>query len=415
MRAHTTLLFIDTERVLRADLPAPDARDARLFQQTRGGMGLSEAVRSALGLSGGCGRNVFVAADEIWGQQLTLPAVAVGGLSGAELSGALAFEAEPLSGIPSPHAAMGFVANGAPRTDGMRDFTVIAMESSVRDAVQTALRKAGGKLRGVCSLKDLPARNAGGPPAPQDAGSMPAPQQAGETLAVQEPLSEKEWVLRCAKALMQTPAAIALVAPAPQRISPLRYWAAGLLLEAAAITVCVLHWKSMQRIETDAGAALQGLRAPQKLFDELRAKNETLKTDLKKAEEQVATASATLDGAAREVALLRVRLPAILASLAKAKPADIVIRSIQSKDAQTLTVEGLSLEAGLADKFAAQLETALNGEGLRVQPLSKTAEGIAANGGPWKFSLQIASESATPRNEPAKPSVHSPPRSGGRP
>ena len=88
----------------------------------------------------------------IWSQTLTLPAAALAPLKDAELAAALAFEAEPLSGIPSTHAAMGFVA-GTVRQDGMIDYAAIAMDLGARDEIQAIIRKAGGKLRGVCSLR----------------------------------------------------------------------------------------------------------------------------------------------------------------------------------------------------------------------------------------------------------------------
>ncbi len=367
-KPQTTLLCIDADRVLRADFAAPGAGGPRVYQQTRGGGALVESVQNALALASGCGRAVFVAADDIWSQQLMLPSVAVGGLSGAELSAALAFEAEPLSGIASPNAVLGFVAPNAPRQDGFRDFALIAMETITRDAIQSAVRKAGGNLRGVCCLKSLPPKSAQG--------------------------GDDEWLARCAAELARTPPGLPVIAPAPVKVSPLRYWVAGIVLEAAALALCATHWKSMERDDTAARAALLELRAPQKQYAELQKTSETTKSELKKASEEVARADALLDGAVRGVALLRARIPAILAGLSREKPADIVIRSIQSKEAQSLTIEGLSLDAALADKFAAQLETALSGAGLHVLPLGKSAQGTAANGGPWIFTLKIASQSA---------------------
>ena len=47
----------------------------------------------------------------------------------------------------------------------------------------------------------------------------------------------------------------------------------------------------------------------------------------------------------------------------------------------------------LQDKYAAQLESALAPSGLRAQSISKTAQIVATNAGPWKFTLQVSASS----------------------
>ncbi len=361
--SHLTLLIVEAHRVVRADVPAPGAKiPPRIYTQQRmTGSPLGEALRAGLALAPGCEKNVWVAASDIWSQTLTLPAAALGGLKDAELAAALAFEAEPLSGIPSSSAAMGFIPVQPPRKDGLADVNAIAMEVYARDDIQSAVKAAGGKLCGVCTLKDLPAES--------------------------KALNEQDWIERCAAELQAAPAKFPFIAPAPQKISPLRYWLFGLALEAAVLLVCVGHWKWIARAESEARTSLQKLQAPRKQFDELKAKNELLKGDLKKLEDERARNSNVIKNAENEVAFQRARIAAILRSLSKERSGDIAIQSITAKDTQNLFVEGVTLDPAYADKYAAQLEAALAPAGLRVQPMSKAA--LTASGGPWRFTLQI--------------------------
>ena len=360
---HLTLLIVEAHRVVRADVPVPGAKiPPRIYTQQRmTGSPLGETLRAGLALAPGCEKNVWVAASEIWSQTLTLPAAALGGLKDAELAAALAFEAEPLSGIPSSNAAMGFIPVQPPRKDGLVDVNAIAMEVYARDDIQSAVKAAGGKLCGVCTLKDLPAES--------------------------KALNEQDWIERCAAELQAAPAAFPFIAPAPQKISPLRYWLLGLALEAAVLLVCVGHWKWIARAESEARTSLQKLQTPRKQFDELKAKNDLLKGDLKKLEDERARNSNVIKNAENEVAFQRARISAILRSLSKERSGDIAIQSITAKDTQNLFVEGVTLDPAYADKYAAQLEAALAPAGLRVQPMSKTA--LTASGGPWRFTLQI--------------------------
>lgn len=361
--AHTTLIITEAHRVVRADICAPGSKEpARIFSQPRmGGSTLGETVRAGLALAPGCGKNVWVAASEIWSQILTLPAAALAGLKDAELAAALAFEAEPLSGIPSSNAAIGFVPVQPPRKDGMADVNAIAIDLFTRSELQAAIKSSGGNLRGICALKDLPAES--------------------------KALNEQDWIERCVVELTKAQIAIPFIAPAPQKISPLRYWLLALALEAAVLLVCFGHWKWIARAESDMRTSLQQLKLPRKQFDELKAKNDLLKADLKKLEDERARNSNLIKNAENEIAFQRARIPAILRSLSNERSGDIAIQTITAKDTQNLLVEGVTLDPAHADKYAAQLEAALAPAGLRVQPLSKTA--LTASGGPWRFTLQV--------------------------
>ncbi len=370
-RAETTLLIIEPTRVTRADVGAPgDKTPPRVYRQPRlGNHGLADVTRAALALAPGCGKGVWVAADEIWSQTLTLPLAAVSNFNEAELGAALAFEAEPLSGIPSTGAALGFSGTLAGRKDGFKDFAVLAMDSAWRDEIQASIKKAGGKLRGICNLKNLP-------PLVDDA--------------------ENDWLTKCA-ADLEGAAPIPRIAPAPQKISPARYWIFALAFEAAMVAFCFFHWRKVTTAETDAIAAAKELRAPQALVDALKVKNDAAKVELKKLTDENTFAASLQNGTEHEVWFQRQRIPLILRNLTASRPKDIAITGIQTKDVQTLNVEGFSVDPALVDTYASQLESTLRPIGLLVQSQSKTAQNIAKNGGPWKFVLQIQNTIETPK------------------
>jgi hypothetical protein len=368
MKTQTTILLIESARIVRADLSPPGSKDApRVYEQPRlGGAGLLEAVSNGLALAPRCGRFVWVAADDIWMQTLTLPSGALVGLKESELSGALAFEAEPLSGIPSSGAAVGFAAARPQRTDGLNDYATIAMDAMMRDDIQATVKKAGGKLSGICCLRSLP--------------------------AVKDFPKTDEWVAACAEQFVLPRPEFPAIAPAPEKISPLRYYVLALALEAAVIAGCFAHWTWTSNTLKDTQARVESMRVPRKKYEEMKAKNETVKTELQKLNEENARNAALIKGAEDELAYQRIRITTLLQGLANDKPRDIVLLSIQSKDAALFSIEGLSLRPDMADAFATQLGAALSPAGLRVEPIEKSAVIVARDGGPWKFTFHIIAD-----------------------
>jgi hypothetical protein len=363
--AHT-LLLIDSNAITRADFSAPGALPLRVLEGKRAAdANLEGAVKAGLANGGAPGKQVWVAVDDIWSQVLALPVAVVSGLTPVELASTLAAETEPLSGILAANAALGYVQKSNSAQAGAHDFPVIAMDLFARDDIQFAIQKAGATLRGICNVHDLP------PPS-----STPN-------------TDERERLQRCLNVLVQNPAAIPVISPAPRQIKPTRYWVTALLLETAVLVLCFFHLKGLQRDTHDARAASEALQKPRQLLEALKTKITASKAELAKLEDSNALTSGLLETIAQNMSRQRRRIPALLESLGRNKPVNAALNSIQAMGADGERVEGLSLAPTDADSYVLKLDAALAGVGLRAQALSKTAQRIDESGGPWQFVIQV--------------------------
>ena len=363
-RAHTTLLLLESNAIRRADFSGekgggPDA----LKQQPRDrDISLTDAVRIGLGLSDRCAKNVWVLSDEFWTHDLSLPAAAVSNLSAAEIAPALAFEAEPLSGIPSTHAAIGFLKSAPSQLSDRSSFATVAMDSDARDEIQALIQEQSATLRGIASLRHLP------PP-----GS-----------------DEREWLKHCLASLAAQPAQVPVIPAAPRIVKPARYWITALALEAAVLALCFGHSKWIERENSDAQSAIQNLQAPKKILVETMKRIASNKLELSKRESDNAAISARIDAIERDLARQRERVAAMLKKLTSEKPRDVALLSIQPTGTEAQRIDGVSLMPTGADAFAVKLDSALKPVGLSAHVTAKTAQRIADNGGPWHFEIVIA-------------------------
>src|SRR5262245_6046890 len=103
----TTLLVVSRDRVIRATFGSPrDAAPTSLAVRERPETDDPIAgVVAALGNDKRSPGRVFVLSSDIWTRTLDMPAGNVANLAEEELRYALAFEAEPLSGLAASEAA----------------------------------------------------------------------------------------------------------------------------------------------------------------------------------------------------------------------------------------------------------------------------------------------------------------------
>ncbi len=155
--ASLTLVVITRDRLIRADFasrtasepsscvvrPRPETDDAGTL------------VSTALGFHAVKPRRTFVLTTDAWTHTLELPTSNVAKLPPDELRQMLAFEAEPISGLSAFDAATAFADSGD--RDGARSFWVTQIAASARDAMDEAVRAAGGRLAGVLHPGGVPA------------------------------------------------------------------------------------------------------------------------------------------------------------------------------------------------------------------------------------------------------------------
>lgn len=156
-RPATTLLLVTNQSIVRADfsggakpkllesweVPRPDLEDLPSF------------VEAALTLGGKLGKKVWVLATDFWTQTLAMQARAASKLTGQDLSRALGFEVETLSGIAAFESIIG-QANVPPRKTDELAYWVVQARTDDRAQIEQSIRMAGSRLAGLCHPGGLP-------------------------------------------------------------------------------------------------------------------------------------------------------------------------------------------------------------------------------------------------------------------
>lgn len=107
-RPNSSLVWIAGDRLVRADFGRGAAPLSVLEQPRPATDELGLLVDAALRMGGPHGRKVWVLSSDVWLQRALLPRASCEGMSAPQLSAALAFEAEPLSGIVALEASVAF-------------------------------------------------------------------------------------------------------------------------------------------------------------------------------------------------------------------------------------------------------------------------------------------------------------------
>jgi hypothetical protein len=344
--AGSTFILVTAHRVARADFDGA-LRSAKSAPRPVGASA-AEAVRAALALGGKAARETWVLDTHLWTQEVKLNPAQVAGLTPDQLGRALAFEAEPFSGIPVGESATGF------RDAGGGTFNVVQMPRADRDAIVRAVASAGGQLAGIAHP-----------------GSAPEDDEA-----------LLEWWPQHPARIAATPR---ITPPAPEP-SPHRFLVTGIALTAAAVVLvfALAGWNAVQRkihMQSNAefAAAARELDAANKQNDALRKELATLEKQDKQREQVHARRGALL---------------ALLNALATTRGEEVVVRALTAEGPSSLVVSGLSLEAGAVDELSIVLTQQLRAAGWTAQPRSKTGKRNLPSGGPWEFALVLTHEEA---------------------
>lgn len=159
---------------------------------------------------------------------------------------------------------------------------------------------------------------------------------------------------------------------------------------AGALAVCLLHWGiqyyRMQSVEPDkiflkrSESSLVGLETE---IGRYKRQHDELIKKLEPGLRGRATATPEV------LAALRKRMAALLRELALNASDAVVIEEIHTKP-ESIVVKGVSLEAAEANRLAQALETHLHGLGWRIEPPRKKDLGMDASGGPWQFEILLS-------------------------
>lgn len=437
----TILLVTDTE-VARADFSSGGSPRLRgLWQDQRRHVSdtLTTAVELAASLGPKLGHRVVVLATEIWTQTVSLSAASASGLSDAELSGALAFEVESLSGIEGFGSRLAFRAIGG--DSEQRSYWIAQLDAGQIDGIEQVIAARGSRLAGLASPIGLPAGALGqgderrvefwpgavclvGPHAPPlvnntdprgerwrralsqwEAEHGPAnvsrvlvapavgepPQLESDTLAVTESLADaavlERWMTAWAG---QFGGAVSVPTLRPPRKPMSRQTRTAIALAGAAmaLTLCVGHWTYVDRATQNAQSRIDSLESLAERVKNLEQQRAAAEKEQSELERQLAEVE--LDG--REVARLTGsgggQVTTLLSVLSQLQRDELLIETLTT-DAQGASVSGIALRSDAATEMAEQMRASLEDCGWQVQPPTQQGQKQLAGGGPWSFTIAL--------------------------
>ncbi|MBL8797619.1 MAG: hypothetical protein JNM56_27210 [Planctomycetia bacterium] len=439
-RPATTILYIGPHQIARADFTSGGSpKLLGLWQTTRPeGNDLTALAETALILGPKVGRNVWVLCSDFWTQTVKMAARAVATMSEADLTQALGFEVEPLSGVNAFESVLAQTLVGT-EADG-KNFWITQALLVERDALEELIRKAGGKFAGMAHPGGLPRPfEVGGDGTWQRVELWPdailclhgqtgkgtelhlikadARQQrwhseeeawrekygvadrrellqlTGEILTfdrdgqprVQDDPQQTLGVLLTGWAgfLGRKPTGVPLIRPTVKPLS-----STARLGIAAALMLAVMglafgqHTLAQAQLKSIQAETAQ-LRQPETLLpalDKQVADRNKTKADL--TEKLVARKRTT-----EALAIQRLRLAKLLAAVSKLQPDDLIIQRIEGETGSPV-LHGICLEPKQANQLTIQLERALSPE-WRVEPAVLKAMQLVPEGGPYTFQVNV--------------------------
>jgi hypothetical protein len=148
-RNAVTILLLTRNELVRADFARGGGRGlSGVWRQPRSDLpDPVSAVEAALLQAPGVGRRVWVLSTDLWTQTLSMPGVKMAGLSPEQQAGALAFEAEGLSGQAAHDSVVGYVTR--PAEGNEVGYWLVQAPAADLARIEAAVHRAGGRLAGL--------------------------------------------------------------------------------------------------------------------------------------------------------------------------------------------------------------------------------------------------------------------------
>jgi hypothetical protein len=450
-RGVNTILLITRDRLIRADLrPGRAPAVADLHEERRPAADdLPSLVEAALRLGRARTGNVWVLSSELWTQVLSLPSDALSGLKAEELGRALAFEAEPFSGINALEAAAAAVP--LPGEGPQRAFWLTEIAAAQLQQIEDIVKQSGGRLLGMSHPGGLPrpfcpplnqqetwqrvelwpgavicveggagrrssvaVRNSDPKPGHWEAdveqwrASRPAVSAteslhgasgvALDELPVENRLSledadaSRQFLTAWAEALADGSLAAPLVMLPKPPMSAATRRAIMVGAALAALVLCITGQFLLNAFLSRRIAETQRLRKPAERLAELKSDADKLQKQKAELSDACKKLQNDLDHYQQVRRAQQRRLASLLAVLARRSPEQTVIRKIDG-DQDEIVLHGLCLELqspdALAGGLAQDLADALGPQGWQVQLPSRHSREVLAVGGPWEFEIRI--------------------------
>ena len=445
-RPAITVLLLTRQKVHRADFASVTGVPTVTERERPDAPDVASLVETVLVDGALSGKRTFILASDFWLQTASLPASRAVGMTDADLAAGLNFEAEVLSGLPALESAAAITS--LPPAGGERRFLLLQIPTSVRDGIQRVLEERGSKLAGLAHPAALPrslgkkdltlqrlelwpdiavglrpsgegfdAQVSNADPSTarwqEDLGDwaseqvlvgpgveppddMPVVSLAGARL--------EEWFTGWVQELTSRRPRVALVQAMVKPSPPIARLAFAGVLAAAAVGLVYLHFTTtLKKPLADATARIEKGRAATKRLADLQ----TRETEQTKRAEESAQEAAKYDLLAQQVESHQYRFARLLVALAAQKPADVMIRAIESQGGEP-RVLGTALRPEMADDFARGLAPLMRELGWDVQAPKKTAMKLTTDGGPWKFEIDFLRLPESPT--PSEPKKRTPPK-----
>ena len=440
MAASLTILLITPERVVRADFTGGSSpRPAGLWVEEAPPTDLVSAVETALWLGPGKVKRVWVLSTDVWTQTLSLPQRAVAGLSVRQVARALAYEAEPVSGIAATDASTGYRELG--REAGDQRYWLSKLPSYELNQIVDTVGRVGGRLMGVAHPAGLGEAGGGGDTgqarvelwpgqvvfddgaglvelAPADPRTtawtsvappgwatpdrvsrvivltcstelaMPVEPQPDTYRQLGDEAVLAPWLTACAAALSTSNTPAPVVRPEARPMTAQRRGMLTLALLAAALLLCIGHYAIFGTLLGDAQARVNELEADARRAAGDRSQATKANAQLKQLTGDTAYLRRQIDLRENTLAAHRGRWTHLLTLLSLQCDGDLIVNRIEQQG-YDLKVSGLCLSPQMADALATTMQDKLSPWGWQVQPATKRALMRAEGGGPWAFELSI--------------------------
>lgn len=445
--AAETLLYIGANRLIRADFAGGSAAPVleQIFEagSPPSSEGLAVLADAAFSLGPAGRRNVYILSNAVMSQVLAVTRTKLAGLEGAELTRALGFEAETMSGI-NPFDAVTEVRPVGQEGAEMY-YWVSQMSSNDLSELRSGLARQQADLRGIVHPGGLPRplsqaevgsdrrawqrlelwpdqviclAGGDGPAKTHFIGVPPtrvtwkheaeqwfassggtgdreclAPDATllafgdGNRMSLSDDATLKAWLSAWASELVSgAPRVPVVVPPRPPMPDRRRYAISGAVAVGVA-GICALHSVSMKRREARLRSDLAAMQLPINHLTSLKGRLDQMKGESGKREAELRDLRDLQTHWVDTLSKEHRRHAAFLAALTSSVTEDMVITST-SEQSGVVRVETLNLRPD-ASSFVTNLAAQMNPLGWLLEPPFRKAMALQEDGGPWVLTYQL--------------------------
>jgi len=446
-----TLIVVTRDRLIRADFASARAAEPiSVIARERPHIDdPATLVETAIGFDKRKPGRVFVLSSDVWTHTLPLASTNTHGLSAEDLQQMLNFEAEPLSG----NSAFEVTSAALPLYEaaGQKHFWLTQVATSVREQIDEAVRKLGGRLAGIAHPGGVPysfdesssvgiaARVEFWPGAAVrvacidgsitkaliDDGAVASnwlaatddwkrqsgttqvaavvPENPGGAYGADYALPDEalppfysldheetlvRWLSAWRRALTAKIPAIPLIVPAPRRLTQQQRNKVSLVLGLVVLVACYGHHRWVVSDIDKTAAEKARLEAPGIELNAVKTQFAALEKEMKKLDEEKTKLAGDVSKTEAVFASHRRRLAEMMRRLSEVSSDDWVLQQI-SGTGREIKLTGTTMHPEHISTLTSQLTNDFGRLGWAVDPARQQARHLTANGGPWTFEIRL--------------------------